>query len=155
VCGVRPATPEQLTLASAVERRATNRRPFIERAVPPSLRHALVHAAETENARLVLLDTPKSLGTLATLLRRADHLQEEDTAFQRERTAWTDGGADREDGVPRSAGGPRPIGGSLLTLRQYPPKSTVERPFEQDPLGRDRRSCCSASASRRATRGQD
>lgn len=130
----RPATPEHRTLAGAVGRRVTNRRPFIDRAVPPPHRHALVRAAETEQARLVLLDTPKSLDTLATLLRRADHLQEEDVAFQRELSAWTESGTDREDGVPRSAGGPRPIGGSLLTLRQYPPESTVERPFEQDPL---------------------
>jgi hypothetical protein len=128
----RRATPEQRTLANAVERRVTNRRPFTERPVPPAHRNALVHAAEIELARLVLLDTPKSLDTLATLLRRADHLQQEDTAFQRELHAWT--GVDREDGVPTSAGGPRPTGGSLLTPRQYPTKSTVERPFEQDPL---------------------
>jgi nitroreductase len=134
VSGVRPATPEQRVLAGAIARRATNRRPFTDRAVPPAHRHALVRAAEAERAHLVLLDTPKSLDTLATLLRRADHLQEEDPAFQRELREWTESGAGRADGVPRSAGGPRPIGGSLLTLRQYPPGSDAERPFEQDPL---------------------
>jgi len=128
----RPATPEQLSLASAVERRMTNRRPFTERPVPSALRHALVHAAELEQAHLVLLDTPRSLDTLATLLRRADHLQQEDVAFQRELLAWT--GLNREDGVPASARGPRPVGGSLLVPRQYPPTSTMERQFEQDPL---------------------
>jgi hypothetical protein len=134
ITGARPATPEHRTLASAVERRATNRRPFSDRPVPPVHRHALVRAAAVEHAHLVLLDTPKALGTLATLLRRADHLQEEDPAFQRELSDWTDGAADREDGVPRGAGGPRPIGGSLLTPRRFPPGSAVERPFEQDPL---------------------
>jgi hypothetical protein len=134
VSGVRPATPEQRTLASVIPRRASNRRPFTDRAVPSAHRHALVRAAEAERARLVLLDTPKALDTLATLLRRADHLQEEDPAFQHELREWTESGAGREDGVPRSAGGPRPIGGSLLALRQYPPGSAVERPFEQDPL---------------------
>jgi nitroreductase len=131
---VRPATPEQRTLANVIARRATNRRPFTGRLVPSSHRHALVRAAEVERARLVLLDTPKSLDTLATLLRRADHLQEEDPAFQQELSAWTEDGAVRADGVPRSAGGPRPTGGSLLRLRQYPSGSSVERPFEQDPL---------------------
>lgn len=130
----QPATPEHRTLASAISRRVTNRRPFTDRVVPPAHRHALVHAAETEKARLVLLDTPKSLDTLATLLRRADHLQEEDVTFQRELSSWTGVGTDRADGVPRSAGGPRPTSGTLLTPRQYPPGSTVERPFEQDPL---------------------
>ncbi len=134
VTGTRPATPAARALAGAIDRRATNRRPFVERPVPPMHRTALVRAAERERAHLVLLDTPKALGTLATLLRRADHLQEEDPAFQRELVAWTDPGADREDGVPHTAGGPRPSGGSLLTLRQFPPASTVERPFEQDPL---------------------
>jgi hypothetical protein len=37
------------------------------------------------------------------------------------------------DGVPRSAGGPRPIGGSLLTPRRFHDVAG-ERPFEQDPL---------------------
>jgi nitroreductase len=134
VTGARPATPEQQNLAAAIERRATNRRPFTERPVPPAHRAMLVHAAKAEHAGLVLLDTPKALDALATLLRRADHLQEEDQGFQRELLAWTEGGPARADGVPRTAGGPRPIGGSLLTPRQFPPKSNVERPFEQDPL---------------------
>jgi nitroreductase len=132
VGGARPATPEQTTLAQAITRRATNRRPFTERPVPSSHRHALVHAAEVEHAHLVLLDTPKKLDTFATLLRRAEHVQQEDPAFQRELREWTtrDGG----DGVPRSAGGPRPDGGSLIVPRQYPFGSTVERAFEREPL---------------------
>jgi hypothetical protein len=134
ITGTRPATPEQRTLASAIEHRATNRRPFSDRPVPAAHRHALGHAARVEHAHLVLLDTPKALDTLATLLRRADHLQEENPAFQRELREWTERSGARDDGVPRSAGGPRPIGGSLLTPRQFHPESMVERPFEQDPL---------------------
>ncbi len=131
--GVRPATPEQSTLAQAIARRATNRRPFTDRPVPPAHRAALVHAAEAERAHLLLLDTPKKLDTLATLLRRADHLQEEDPDFQRELREWADRKVDGQDGVPRSAGGPRPAVGSLLTPRQFHSESTVERPFETDP----------------------
>src|SRR5262245_20477847 len=134
VSGVRSATPEQTTLAHAIPRRATNRRPFTDRAVPPAHRAALARAAEAEGAHLILLDTPKKLDTLATLLRRADHLQEQDAEFQRELREWTTRTADDEDGVARSAGGPRPAAGSLLTPRQFHAESTVERPFEQDPL---------------------
>ncbi|MFL6123614.1 Acg family FMN-binding oxidoreductase [Actinophytocola sp.] len=131
----RPATPEQATLARAVARRVTNRRPFTERAVPPAHRHALARAAETERAHLIVLDTPKTLDTFATLLRRADHLQQEDPAFQRELRAWAYRNTGHaEDGVPRSAGGPRPTDGSLLTLRRFHEESTVERPFEWEPM---------------------
>lgn len=132
--GFRSATPELKSLAAAIDRRATNRRPFLERAVSAPHRTALVRAAEAERAHLYLLDTPRALTTLATLLRRADHLQEEDPAFQRELRSWTDEAVGRDDGVPRSAGGPRPIGGSLLTPRQFHRDEKSERPFEQDPL---------------------
>jgi hypothetical protein len=133
VSGARPATPEQATLVQAVPRRVTNRRPFTDRAVPPAHRNALVRAAEVERAHLVVLDTPKKLDTFATLLRRADHLQVEDPAFQRELRAWVDRSSG-EEGVPRSAGGPRPTDGTLLTPRQFHAGSTVERPFEREPL---------------------
>ena len=132
--GFRSATPELKSLAAAIDRRATNRRPFLDRPVSLPHRTALLRAAEAERAHLYLLDTPRALNTLATLLRRADHLQEQDPAFQRELRRWTDESAGRDDGVPRSAGGPRPIGGSLLTPRQFHPGRAVERPFEQDPL---------------------
>jgi len=131
VRGVRQATPEESTLAHAIARRATNRRPFTDRVVPPPHRTALSRAAESERAHLILLDTPKRLDTLATLLRRADHLQMADPDFQRELGAWTAGG---DDGVPRSADGPRPAAGSLLTTRQFHLESTVERPFERNPF---------------------
>lgn len=134
VTGQRAPTPEQVELADAIDRRATNRRPFAERPVPPMHRLALARAAQAERAQLVLLETPKALDTLATLLRRADHTQEEDPEFQRELRRWTEYGDEREDGVPHSAGGPRPIGGTLLTPRQFHTGATTERPFEQDPL---------------------
>lgn len=132
--GFRAATPTQKNLAAAIDRRATNRRPFLDRVVAAPHRAALVRAATAERGRLLLLDTPRALTTFATLLRRADHLQEEDTAFQRELRGWTDDTAGRDDGVPRAAGGPRPVAGSLLTPRRFHPGTTVERPFERDPL---------------------
>lgn len=134
IAGARPATPELSSLATAIERRTTNRRPFTDRPVLARDRAALVRAAEAEGAHLVLLDTPRALDAFATLLRRADHLQEEDPAFQEELLAWTAAGSARADGVPRTAGGPRPIGTSLLKLRDYPVSSAAGREFEQEPL---------------------
>jgi len=126
-------TSEQLALASAIDRRSTSRRPFTDQSIPPSDQLALSRAAEGEQAHLVLLETPDALDTLATLSRRADHTQEEDPEFQRELLKWTEYGDDREDGVPRNAGGPRPIGGAQLALRRFPADAS-ERTFEQDAL---------------------
>ena len=134
VAGARPATPEVRSLAAAIERRTTNRRPFTDRPVPAPHRAALLRAAAVEGAQLVLLDTPVALEEFATWLRRADHLQEEDPAFQQELLSWTTGGSARPDGVPRTAGGPRPIGTSLLKLREFPAPAAAEREFEQEPL---------------------
>lgn len=135
LAGPRTPTPEQQRLAAAIPRRATNRRPFVERAVPAPARQALRRAADAEGARLVLLERPTELGAFADVLRRADHVQGEDPAFQVELRDWVAEHADRDDGVPRAAGGPRPSVGSVLALRRYDPaESGVERPYEQDPL---------------------
>jgi nitroreductase len=134
VGGYRLASPELRSLATAIGRRATNRRPFDERPVPLIHRRLLSDAAHRTGAGLVLLETSK-LDTFAGLLRRADHLQEEDPAFRTELLDWTTGDAARRDGVPHSAGGPRPIGGNLLKLRQFHDASPrVEREYEQEPL---------------------
>ena len=135
VSGARPVVPEHTTLMRAIPRRVTNRRPFTSQPVPPGHRNTLVHAAELERAHLIVLHTPKMLDTFATLLRRADHLQEEDPEFQHELRVWADRDThETDDGVPRSAGGPRPEAGSLLTPRQFHPGVAAERPFEQDPM---------------------
>jgi nitroreductase len=135
VGGYRLASPELRSLATAIDRRATNRRPFHERPVPLTHRRILTAAAGGHGARLVLLDTPKRLETFASLLRRADHLQEEDPAFQAELRYWTTGEPGRRDGVPRTAGGPRPIGGGILTPRRFHDEyGGAAREFEQDPL---------------------
>jgi hypothetical protein len=135
VGGARSPSPGLARLAAAIDRRASNRRPFTERAVPPPHRFNLVRAAELEGGRLILLERPHELSTFADLLRRADHLQEQDPIFQAELLEWTTAHQDRQDGVPRAAGGPRPAVGSILKLRDYGTHdASVERLFEQDPL---------------------
>lgn len=131
--GARVPSPEHRVLAEAVDRRASNRHPFTDRVVPPHHRWNLVRATDAEGAHLVLLERPNELSAFADLLRRADHLQEQDPAFRAELLRWTATHPDRDDGVPRSAGGPRPAEGSVLKLRGYH-ESTMERRYEQDPL---------------------
>jgi nitroreductase len=133
--GTRQANPAEQRLAGAIERRASHRRPFSDRPVPVPLRTALAGAALAEEGRLVLLEDPGDLSAFITLLRRAHHLQEQDPEFQTELLAWTATHPEREDGVPAVAGGPRPAAGSVLALRDYGThESTVERPYERDPL---------------------
>jgi len=134
VAGHRPATPPDRDLADAIDNRTTNRRPFTERPVPGRERGALVGAADVEGAHLVLLDTPPAMETFARLLRLADQSQEENSAFQAELRNWTTGDTTRQDGVPSTAGGPRPVGTPLLKLRDYPGRRTAEREFEREPL---------------------
>ncbi|MTD59440.1 nitroreductase [Amycolatopsis sp. RM579] len=127
-------TPEDQAFARAIRFRRSNRRPFTDRPVPAWIRQTLVRAASLEGATLTLLEHPAVLDGLANLLRHAEHLQHEDPAFQAELRRWTtDGG--RRDGVPMSAGGPRPAPGNLLALRAYPGSSgRPQREFEREPL---------------------
>ncbi|MTD54594.1 Acg family FMN-binding oxidoreductase [Amycolatopsis pithecellobii] len=128
-------TPVDAELARAIVRRRSNRRPFADQAVPPGVREALIQAARKEGADLVLLNEPASLDEAAALLRRAEHLQSEDPAFQDELSSWTTDSHESDEGVPVHAGGPRPPAGTLLSLRQYGnPRQRMERPYEPEPL---------------------
>ncbi|WP_181773178.1 Acg family FMN-binding oxidoreductase [Amycolatopsis pittospori] len=126
----RPS-PAERRLVAAVPRRFSNRRPFTEQAVPPAVRSAMVQAAHEEGAGLVLLDEHGLLEPVAGLIRRADHIQNQDEAFRAELRVWAKGhGGD--DGVPDFAGGPRSAGG-LLPVRHFI-GSEETRVFERDPL---------------------
>lgn len=128
-------TPEDRAFARAITFRRSNRRPFTDRPVPEWIRHALVRAASLEGSALTLVEQGRDLDELARLLRHAENLQRGDPAFQAELRRWTVDGVRRDDGVPLSAGGPRPSPGSLLSLRHYPGgDARPERPFEREPL---------------------
>ncbi|GAB3744042.1 hypothetical protein GCM10027598_77950 [Amycolatopsis oliviviridis] len=129
--GRHRTSAEELRLAAAIPRRYSNRRPFADQKVPAHLRVAAELAARTEGAWLLMVDEAGLLEATASLIRRADHLLAQDDAYQAESRAWTTGHG-RDDGVPASAGGPRPAGG-LLPVRHFH-ESEVSRPFEQDPV---------------------
>ncbi|PXY36549.1 Acg family FMN-binding oxidoreductase [Prauserella flavalba] len=125
--------PDEHRLAGVIERRHTNRRPFLDRPVPGHLRHVLTRAAAAEGADLVLLGTA-ALDAFAALLRRADHMLSENPDYQAELRAWTHGGQ-RQDGVPLSAGGPAGSPHGLLALRDFGGHDALrEREFEREPL---------------------
>ncbi|MEU3764843.1 nitroreductase family protein [Amycolatopsis keratiniphila] len=126
----RPTSTER-RLAAAIPRRYSNRRPFTDEPVPLRVRTAVREAAGVEGARLVLLDEAGLLEATAGLIRRADHVQSLDAAFQRELRAWTRQTAE-DDGVPTYAGGPRSAGG--LLPGRYVDEGAAPRVFEQDPL---------------------
>ncbi|MFJ8916441.1 Acg family FMN-binding oxidoreductase [Amycolatopsis sp. NPDC102389] len=126
----RPTTTER-RLAAAIPRRYSNRHPFTGEPVPLRVRTAVREAAGEEGARLVLLDEAGLLEATAGLIRRADHVQRLDAAFQRELRAWTRQTAE-DDGVPTYAGGPRSAGG--LLPERYVNEGGALRVFERDPL---------------------
>ncbi|PPK65696.1 nitroreductase [Actinokineospora auranticolor] len=123
-------TEQERTLAAAVPRRHTNRRPFLDRAVPERLRVPLARAAAAEGARLVLVDRPELFTPVADLIRRADRVQSGDPAYRAELRSWL-AGPGRADGVPASALGRSPTPGGLVALRDF---GAPEADFERVPL---------------------
>lgn len=130
-----PVTPLESALHSAVHRRHSHRRPFHRSAVPALVRHRIREAAAAEGAELRLIDDPATVGRLATLIRQAERYQQEDPRFAAELARWTFDGRSRRDGVPRSAGGPRPGADNVVVLRDFTPDlPRPRRDFESDPL---------------------
>ncbi|MEU4524650.1 hypothetical protein AB0F52_38765 [Amycolatopsis sp. NPDC024027] len=54
---------------------------------------------------------------MASLVRQAEALQAEDSAFRAEAAYWTHREADSPDGVPKIASGPPPHGHGVVSLR--------------------------------------
>lgn len=131
----RSATPGELALHRAIPQRHSHRHPFHPAPVPPSVLQSLVYAAATDGAYLRTVQDQRTVRSLSTLIRRADHQQSMDPAYQAELAAWTSADRDRRDGVPEHAGGPRPAVDNLLVLREFPAsRQRPVRDFESDPL---------------------
>ncbi|VVJ21801.1 Uncharacterised protein [Amycolatopsis camponoti] len=133
--GNRKVTQTDRDLAAAVFRRHTNRRPFLERLVPPVARVALKSAALQEGGQVEYLDEAGHFSTVTTLVRRAEALQENDLAFRAETASWMRRDTAAPDGVPASASGPPPYGSRAVSLRaSHANQELPPREFEQDPL---------------------
>jgi nitroreductase len=135
VSGSVRITPPARALAGAIIKRHTNRRPFLNDAIPEPVHQDLAQAASMEGGRLLIADGALRDGVLS-LTRTADNRLSRDAGHRMEIAKWTvPGGSHRRDGVPRAAFGPRPRNGALplrdLALPHGAPTSIVE--FEADP----------------------
>lgn len=134
IAGNRAVIPNDRALAATIPRRHTNRRPFLDRAVPAPLKGVLMGAAEHEGARLRLVELPAEFAAVAALIRRADNVQRDDVEYQAELRTWVHDNPARTDGVPLSAVGPPARTPGLVALREFAVPDGPDRPFEQQPL---------------------
>ncbi len=98
---------DDAALYAMIERRRTNRQPFLDAGVPASDRRLLIRAAADEHTVLHAIDHAERT-ELRSILAAADRRQRDDPACRAELQAWTGFGHRRPDGVPLSAAGPRP-----------------------------------------------
>lgn len=123
-------SPTAATLAAAITRRHTNRRPFHPAAVPwPVLDH-LVAAAAVEGARLTVAE-PIVRDAILSLTWTAEEILRRSEPYRAELAAWTGGGLERRDGVPAYAWAPRDTTGRLPLRHFGPPAETAV--FERRP----------------------
>jgi hypothetical protein len=86
-------------LDTAIEQRRTNRRQFLDRAVPAEVVSALVEAASAEGAELFPIARPEHRLAAARLSQEAEKLETADRAYRAEIRAWTTTDPHRVDGV--------------------------------------------------------
>jgi nitroreductase len=126
--------PDVRTLAEAIPRRQTNRRPFGSIPIPQPVLDAVVAAATAECGNLTVVD-PAVRSAVLSLIRSAEHRQRADQRYRTELAEWTAPEPERDDGVPPAAFGPRPELASL-PLRDFDLAHTSDRGvarFEREP----------------------
>jgi nitroreductase len=130
----RPATPREVALHAAIDRRHSNRGPFRPEPVPASSRAELTGAARSEGAWLELLIGQVPLSVVSEVIRAADAALRRGADYRDELAAWSRGG-DAADGVAADAGGPSPEPYDLLALREFGSDPRAPgRDFETEPL---------------------
>lgn len=133
--GNEKATAAERKLAEAVFRRHTNRRPLLDKEVPPGVRAALKSAALQEGGQIEYLDASGRYTPVASLVRQAEALQADDDEFRAEAAFWTHREAESPDGVPKIASGPPPHGPGIVSLRaSHEDQDLPAREYEQEPL---------------------
>jgi len=86
-------------LDATIERRRTNRRRFLESAVPGQVVYELVAAASAEAAELFPITQPEHRLAAARLSQEAEATETADPAYRAEIRAWTSTDPNRSDGV--------------------------------------------------------
>lgn len=101
---LRPGEPAHadLAIASAVDRRCTDRRPFAEWPVPESVVEELVGRAADQGAVLRPITEPSTRARLLAAIEEADRAQTHEDAYRTELAMWS-GRATGPDGVPATS----------------------------------------------------
>ncbi len=135
--GFARATENDRLLASAITRRHTNRRPFLDDPVPEPLRGRMRDAARNEQAWMAIVPPEQQAG-LRALLTGAHRLQHANPAFVAEWQRWTGRVAGEKDGVPAGSAGLRPQQQDRWMMRSFDtepgPPRRQGKDFESDPL---------------------
>jgi nitroreductase len=131
---VADADPQSAKLAEldvSIEVRRTNRRRFLDDAVPAEIVAELVSAAQAEGAGLVAITRLEHRLATASLSQQADRQQNSDPAYRAELRAWTTADSSRRDGVATSAV-PHVDGGAHddIPIRDYDSQGEGSLPSE-------------------------
>ncbi len=89
-------------LDDAIPLRRTNRRAYVDEAVPADVVRTIVTAAEREGAQLVPVSTPEHRTVVAELTELAERIEQADPRYLAELRAWTTDDPRRGDGVQAS-----------------------------------------------------
>lgn len=123
------------TLAHAIPRRHTSRRPFSEILVPDRVLGELADAAAVEGGKLTIAD-PTGRDAILSIVRTAERRWFSRPSYWTELARWTLATTGRTDGVPPQAFGPW-AATEAVPLRDFGLIENGRRrrimPFEQDP----------------------
>lgn len=97
---------EHSDLFRSILLRRTNRRPFLDGAVPKSHRNALLRCVQPERSWLHTVE-PSQRALLGRLAKRAHDMQMVDQGYRTELAHWSERPADAMDGIPATASDPR------------------------------------------------
>lgn len=133
-------TADESRLLAAVFRRHTHRHGFDGVPLSPAVTSAMEADVASEGARLVWVDDPGAVTSIAELALLADRLQVQDPEWQAEIEGWVHAtGSGRRDGIPIASVPlvPPPVRTDRLPDRSFAPgRSPRERSFRSGAAGR-------------------
>ncbi|WP_285558332.1 Acg family FMN-binding oxidoreductase [Actinoplanes regularis] len=130
----RPPTYTERDLHAAIERRHSNRQPFLPDPVPADARIRLIEAAGAEHAWLDLLVGMTALTGFSEIAHSADRVLRRDERYQAEMITWSDT-EEAPDGIPAYAGAGAAAHQDLLPQRAFTDRPRPRgRDYEPEPL---------------------
>jgi nitroreductase len=120
-------------LASAIDRRRTDRRPFRAWPVPPELTGELAEVADRYGVGIAVVTDPRARRRLFRAIEEAARTQDADPRYVAELAAWTGRGPGSPDGVPADHG---PTAGAVpgrMPMRAFPDPARTGVPRVDEP----------------------